>query len=332
MAKRVFDEDTIALLKRDNADARPLSDSEPQHGWAGGLHELDTEFSCEKNLRGRYVSWAFRVTEDKPPPGRIKALAEMEMVAAEKDGRKLPWSEAKEIALEAVTEEGKDGRYTRHTVIPVVWDGEDGEVWYGAASEKWVTLFTALFAGTFGVELEQVTASTFHNDNAMPPDMNPVWMEPDSDDWLGNDLMMWLLARDRVGEHVVAGATVAVMNRVELACPAGEKGRDVVTTTCPAKSPEVTTAVRDGRVARKVGLIVVTPGGTQYEFTLAAERWAVTGAKVPDNEDLDGMEADVARLDACRELFTTMDAVMSEFVAGHEEHNKLVREWTAGGE
>ena len=325
-----WDEATVARIAGHNADARPLSDTEPQHGWTGGRHDLDFEFTTDRLLRGRYLCFGFRVTEDKYPAGRVKAMAEMEMAGAEKDGRRLDWKDAKATALETLAEEGKDGRFRHHTTVPLVWDGVTGDVWYGSAGEKHVGLFTALFAETFGVDLSPVTSGTFHNDNAAGPDENPVWIEDGTDDWMGNDFLMWMLARDRAGEHAVGGTIVAVTGKVDVACPRGETGRDSIAAECPAKVPELTTAVRAGKLARKAGLTVVPQSGLTYSFTLAAARGAVTGAKVPVDEDaVPGAETDVAMLDRCRELFETLDGLMRTFVTGHAEHLRAVTQWTS---
>ena len=327
-----WDDETVDRIAEHNADARLLSDTEPQHGWTGGRHDLDLDFTTDRLLRGRYLCFGFRVTEDKYPAGRIKALAEMEMAGAEKDGRRLDWKDAKATAMDTLAEEGKDGRFRHHSTVPLVWDGVTGDVWYGSAGEKHVGLFTALFAETFGVDVTPVTSGYFYSDNTAGPDENPVWVEDGTDDWLGNDFLMWLLARDRAGEYVVGGVTVAVVGKVDVACPRGETGRDGIAAECPAKVPELTTAVRAGKLARKAGLVTVPQSGATYSFTLAADRWAVTGAKVPVDEDATpGPDTDVATLDRCRELFETLDGVMRSFVNGHAANLRTVTQWTSEG-
>lgn len=326
-----FSDDDTAALAKHNADARPLSDTEPPFGWCGGKHELDMDFRTERLLRGEYLTFGFRVTENKPPAGRIKALAELEVSGAEKDGRKLSWDDAMETARATVDEEGKDGRYTRHVVVPVVWDGTTGQVWYGSTSDKYVPLFQTLFHETFGVELSSINADSLTADeDPWENTYDPVWF-PDSNNFIANDFLMWLLACDQAERYTVAGATFVVSKSVAVACPRGEDGRDTFTATCPAKVPELTTAIRKGLIARKVGLIVVPKEGHQYEFTLS-DGWTVTGAKLGDaDEDGDDVQAEVERLDRCRTLFRTIDAMLTEFVSQHAVNMSFVSQWTSEG-
>lgn len=316
----------IDLLKKFSVDHAKPSDLEPAHGWTAGRHPFDTDFSCEKNLVGKYLCFAFRVTELKLPTDRIKTLAEIEMIAAEKNGDKLSWEEAKNTAIATVEEESKDGRYDKHHMIPIVWDTEINEFWYGTTSEKWATLFEIHLQKTFGIEVEQLTSSHY-NDNLNPPESNPVWMEPESNDWIGNHFMMWLLAKDKLKEHVVRdGIVFMILDKIEMACPDGEKGRDVIATTHPSQSPEVDSAIRDGKLVRKIGMNVLCNGMT-VNLTLAAERFAISGAKIESDDELEGDAQLLDRLERCGSVFSTINRMMGVFVSDYEHNMKIVREW-----
>lgn len=330
LAYATFGDAEVAALAKHNADARPLSDSKPQHGWAAGTHELDLTITAAKCLRGPYMHWGFRVTTNDPPAGRVKTLAQAAFDRAEESDTPIPWDDAVESAESTVQEEAKDGRYTKHTLIPVVWDGERGQVWYGSGSAKWVTLFTQLFKDTFGVDLEPITAGTLAPTevNAVVPEA--VWC-PDGADVVGNEFLMWLLCRD--DNDLIGLTTVMAANSVSMACPFGQGGRDEFRHECPARMPELVLAARKGKVARKAGLTLASGDGKLFTATLQAETWAVTGGKLPDaDEDLTGEQADVARLDLCRQLFDELDGLIQSFVQDYAANCDAVKRWLQGGE
>ncbi len=325
-----FGDDEINALARHNADARPLSDSEPQHGWAAGTHELDLTITAAKCLRGPYMHFGFRVTTNDPPAGRVKTLAQAAFDRAQDDGNPIPWDDAMESAEATVEEEGKDGRYVKHTLIPIVWDGERGQVWYGSGSDKYVGLFTDLFADTFGVELEPITAGSLAPAGKCQLVPEAVWC-PDGEDVVGNEFLMWLLCRDDA--EPVGGTTVMVANSVSMACPLGQNGRDEFRYECPARMPELVLAARKGKVARKAGLALATAGGDLFTVTLQGETWAVTGGKLMEpDEDLKGEQAELARLDMCRILFDTLDGLMRAFAQEYTANCDAVTRWLQGGE
>ena len=330
LAYATFGDAEITALAKNNADARPLSDSESQHGWAAGTHEFDLNITAAKCLRGPYLHFGFRVTTNDPPAGRVKTLAQVAFDGAEERGTPISWDEAMESAESVVEQEAKDGKYTKHTLIPVVWDGEKRQVWYGAGSDKWVTLFTQLFKDTFGVELEPITAGSLTPPGYTQLVTEAVWC-PDGEDLAGNEFLMWLLCRDDADP--VGQTTVMVANSVSMACPVGEGGRDEFRYECPARMPELVLAARKGKVARKAGLTLATGDGKLFTATLQAETWTVTGGKLPDvDEDLTGEHADVARLDLCRQLFAELDGLMHSFAQDYTANCDAVKQWLQGGE
>lgn len=322
-----FDHDDIRALNAHAFGTGDLSDSETPHGWGGGHHELDTTCSAEKNMRGDFLHFSFVAEEEKLPAGRIKALAQIEYDAA---NGKVRWFECLGSATAQVEEEGKDGRYKTRKVVPVVYDRSRNQVWFGHTSDKYAGLFADLFEVTFGKVLQPITAGSFWVGDE-PDHLVPVWVEDGKDDWLGNDFLMWLLARN---DHELIGkAVVSVRDTVQLACPIGEKGRVAVNLECPTRMPELVRAVREGKVARKAGVTVVTGDGQHFDFTLAAEGWRLSGVKVPDPDDgAKGDVAELARLELCRTLFDTVDGLMNAFTDGYEDNMRLVNEWTNVGE
>jgi hypothetical protein len=317
---RTFGEEDVAALAALSVHHTRTSDADGVGaGWCGGLHEADGELTCEKNLRGEFLHWSFRVSKVAYPAARLKALYHdilkgmMDASTLEHPTAKMRQT-AREEAQGQIEEEGNDGRYVKHTVIPVVWDGKTGQVWYGATSHSNVGLFADLFTTTFGVEVQDVTAGTFAGRDDFDPafcEEVPAWIpDAESDDWLGNEFGLWVLWRADAGE----GLNWLPVKRLTLACPYGMHGSDTFTHEFPVQLPEVRRALEEGKLPRDLGLCR-TDGDDPSSLTLQPERWAVSGVRLPEEEELpDGRQRDVARLEQCRALFAGLDELVREFV------------------
>jgi hypothetical protein len=280
--------------------------------WTTGEHELDGDFDCGKQLRGEYLQWAFRVTKFSPPSGRVKAAYKVELKGImDAAGANVPTAkmkrEAREAAQARIEEEGQDGRYLKRTLVPVVWDGATGEVWYGASSHSHLERFTTLFMNTFGVDVTPITSGQMVNaETEIEPCFMaepPVWC-PDGLDWMGNEFAMWCLWRHHGTNEDVQEVPV---NKLTLACPLGAGGTDTFTHEFPGTMPEVKRALADGKVPRQLGLIFLDDKGS-VSLTLDPERWVLSGVKLPDIEGVrPGPERDLARLDQCRQVFQSAD-------------------------
>lgn len=73
-----------------------------------------------------------------------------------------------------------------------------------------------------------------------------------------------------------------------LECPQGESGKGTIAADDPTHLPEAAQAIRSGKLPRKEGLTLVRHG-EQYELTLQAETFAVSGAKIQFIESLRGL-------------------------------------------
>lgn len=322
-----FGERHIASLAAFSINRTQAGDDGVQVGWSGGDHKYDGELSCEKNLRGEFLQWSFRVTKFAPPADEVRAVYLTELKGImDAAGVQVPTAkmkrEARESAQSLIEEKGKDGRYDRHTLVPVVWDGEKGQVWYGSASHGNVGPFIALFEQTFGVPLTPITAGSLlaatdpaGEDQGPDPAFGdpPAWC-PDGFDWLGNEFALWCLWRqatvDTVKEAALESVPV-VVNRLTMACPNGLYGSDTFTCDVPIRLPEFMTAARDGRLPRAFGLSLEpdTP------LTLDPELWVVSGCKVPDPEEMPpGIEGEVQRLEQCRDVFLQLDKLFEQFL------------------
>ena len=314
-------------------------------GWGGGDHKYDAEITPEKNLRGDFLHWAFRVTKFAPPADEVKAQFMIELKGLmDAAGVQVPTAkmkrEAREAAQSVIEEKGKDGRWDKHTLTPVVWDGKTGQVWLGTASHSNAGRFMDLFRLTFGVEIVPITpgmilAQTDPDGEDKAPDPafgNPAWC-PDGLDWLGNEFALWVIWNGNMESDGGGVDTPCVTNKVVLACPDGMYGTDTFAHVFPASLPEFRKALSDGRLPRTTGL-TLTGRGENTTLTLDPEAWVVSGAKVPELEDVPpGVERETQRLEQCRDLFTRLDDVYGQFLDtrlgdGWAEVAGRINQWT----
>jgi hypothetical protein len=303
-------------------------------GWTAGGHLFDTQFTCAKNLRGEFLLFDMRVDIVKLPAALLKAYTELELYALAKDNPSgQPTArqrrEAREAALIRLEEEGKDGRFTQRTRIPVVWDVKAGRVWFGSAAHKIVDRFTALFEETFGHALDHIhpgnldlqtplTAVTDWVGGVTPTEY--AWTDDVADGrWLGNDFLTWLLTECATGSgntiRTPRGDVVAMVHKsLNLECPQGKTGTAKFAHARPTRMPEVIQALKEGKLPRSAGLILMKDG-ERYEFTLAADHWAITAGKLPKPEDKpsDRAQAELQRLEAVRLMLETVEDLFLTF-------------------
>ena len=134
-------------------------------GWTAGDHILDTDFQLAKNIINDTLHFELRIDVDKLPNDLMRAYYSVELKALAKDNPSgLPSAkqkkEAKENARERLEAEAKDGRFRKRKCIPILWEAQSNELWFGATSMTHLERLTSLFQQTFGLQLEAITAGT----------------------------------------------------------------------------------------------------------------------------------------------------------------------------
>lgn len=298
-------------------------------GWTAGGHRRDTRFGV-KNVLGEFLAFDFRRTKDAIPAAVVRDhTAELLAGMLAESGFAEPTPKQKRLAREQgrelAEEEAKDGRFRKHTTVPVVWDRREGRVWFGSGSSALIDRFVVLFGQTFGVTPVPVGPATIAGPELRGlatqwvPGVTPdeyLW-SPDVDrpHHLGNEFALWLLWRsDRDGGEI-ADKVLMSARTLTLDCPRGQTGHDTVRHESPISLPEVRRALQAGKLPRSLGLTVVADGD-QYELTLHADRWAVTAARLPKPGDDVPTAADqraVYRLESVRALFTLLESLFGYF-------------------
>ena len=322
-------------------------------GWAGGDHVLDLGIDLGKNVVDDALHLAMRIDADKIPSALLRAYTQIEIEALAQGNpsgvaTKAQRQEAKENARKRAESEAADGRFRRLNQYPMLWDGRTNTLYAGSTSTSVLDRLQSLFRETFDRELEPITAGTIAQ--ALFPEptgdagllaasfesgrfttggdpASPVaklaWSGDDETglDYLGNEFLVWIWHSLQNSGGTIAlsdGSEVSVIlaKTLTLDCPRGETGRDQLADDLPTRLPEALRALQAGKLPRRSGMILVRQGA-QYELTLQAESFAVTGAALPKPEDgpLSPSELRVARLESLRHLTQTLDLLFAAYLS-----------------
>ena len=321
-------------------------------GWAGGDHVLDLNIDMGKNIVDDALHLAMRIDTDKIPSALLRAYTQIEIdgfaqLNPSGVATKAQRQEAKEIALKRAEAEAADGRFRRLKHHPVLWDGRTNTLYAGTTSSSVLERLQALFRETFDRELEPITAGSLAQ--ALSDDPNGdagvlaasfengrfttniekgsepsilAWSGDDQTglDYLGNEFLVWIWhAQQSSGGNIKLGdgsdVSVILAKTLTLDCPLGETGRDQLADEAPTRLPEAMRALQAGKLPRRAGMMLVRQGA-DYELTIQAESFAVSGANLPKPEGgrLSPHESRIARLESLRHLTETLDLLFAAYL------------------
>lgn len=331
-------------------------------GFTAGAHILDMNFSLEKNIVNDALVFGLRVDTNKLPSDLLKAYTQMELAGIlEASGAEYPSRnmrlQAREAAEERLNKEGKTGKFRKMKQFPVLWDIQKKVVLFGGSNQTAIERFVSLFKEAFGRTLTRRTAGSVAHDVAQEEDKTrsledlqptaftgnaqtiPIaWIAQSfgTRDFLGNEFLMWLWWYiDTEGDtiEVSDGSTVTCMmaRTISLECPLAETGKETITSESPVRLPETKRAVQAGKLPRKAGLILVRHD-QQYELSLQAETFSVSGGALPKLEKESGRAEEEDRVDQIREFTDTLDLLFGVFVSRRlspqwKKDVEAIREW-----
>ncbi|MFO0974722.1 MAG: hypothetical protein U1A27_14970 [Phycisphaerae bacterium] len=330
------------------------SAARPDHvecGWVGGDHVLDRHFAVEKNVVGETVHFGLRIDTARCPADLMRAYTRLELDAllhaagAERPTR-TQRREARANAERRVEREVREGRFHRAKFVPVLIDSAADAVLLGSAAPAVFDQFHPLYHTTFGRRIEQLSAGKLayrlaeaHGagrqvEQAMPSafvkhprgESSPgvLWTQHDaaSRDFLGNEFLLWLWWRvSEQGDAIALAdrrdAAVVFLKSLTLECPWALSGKISILADAPTSLPEARRALRTGKLPRRAGLMIASQG-LQFELSLSAETFAVTGAVITDPEaDADDSDAGpdaIERVSQVRTLCQTLDGLFDVFL------------------
>lgn len=343
----VFSTDTLDALNKHkigNGRAAIASADGIDSGWIAGDHILDRKFDLAKNIVSDTLQWALRIDAFKIPPDLLRAYAaeELEALSASNPSgnpSNRQRREAKDRAKERLEDEARDGRFVKRKAHGLLWDLPSGELLVSGAGAPALDRLFPLFDETFGTGLEPLSAGrhafllaetrnlTRAIDDATPSAFvqgratDRMHWSPDqtSRDFLGNEFLAWLwFVVEERGDSLKlrddSEAAVLPVRTLTLECPAGETGKETITSDAPTRLPEARRALQSGKLPRKMGFIV-SRHDQQYEFTLSAETLAVSGLKLPAPEGDNERVRDEERIGYLRDFLETLDLMFDAFLA-----------------
>jgi hypothetical protein len=157
----------------------------------------------------------------------------------------------------------------------------------------------------------------------------------DNYDYLGNEFLLWLWWYwETQGESLELsdGSSVSGLfaRTLSLDCPLGESGKETISSDSPVVLPEAKQGIQSGKLPRKAGLLLVR-NDEQYELTLQAETFAISGGKITklgDDKTLDAHE----RIASINDFAETLDLLFDVFCERRlgktwKSDLKSLREW-----
>lgn len=341
--KQFKDEHIEVLAKLGAASSHSEGAESVTTGFVAGDHLFDTQFAFEKNIIDNALHCGVRVDTNQVPSAIKKAWTQIELIALCKEntsGRptKAQRQEAKDIVEARCEEEVRTGKYHKMSEFPVLWDASQQLLYIGSSSASAITHAADLFSRGFEIELARISAGTIVNqwaeenekqsalDDLSPvaflpnqPAPDSVWLNEfaESYDYLGNEFMMWLwwyLENQSDTFALPDGSELTAMfaRTLSLECPLGENGKETISYECPIKLPEAMQAIRAGKLPRKAGLTLVRHN-QQFDLTLQAETFGISGARIQADEAEDAEEIRVNRIDSIRNLGETVDLMLKSF-------------------
>ena len=350
-----FQQEHIDALERFAASGNQMPSAETTNvGFIAGEHLFDVRFDIEKNVIDNALHCAIRVDTNQVPSAIRKAWLQMELIALSKDntsGRptKAQRQEAKEAVEQRCEDEARTGKYHKMQEFSVLWDAQQQLLYIGSSSSSAISHCADLFSRAFEVELTRISSGTLVSqwaeqskktdqlDNLTPAAFLPqhgqadsVWLNEfaESYDYLGNEFMLWLwwhLETQADTFTLSDNSEVSVMfaRTLTLECPLGETGKETIAYESPVKLPEALQAIQAGKLPRKAGLTLVRHN-QQFDITLQAESFAISGAKIQADEADDAAEMRVNRIEAIRNLGETIDLLFQTFC-----ERRLSNKWSS---
>ncbi|MFK7735187.1 MAG: hypothetical protein AB8B50_04115 [Pirellulaceae bacterium] len=360
----IFAEEQIKILSKHAAGRSETTAIENVHtGFLGGDHLFDQDFNVNKNIVNDALHVSVRIDTNKIPAAIRKAWLQMEIAGIAKDSEdgivsKAQRKEAKEAMEQRCEVEAATGKYRKMQSFPLLWDYHHETLYFGGSVGNAAGLCMELVESCFGVELSRIGAGAIatqwgiENDRyAEVDDLQPIsfvdgkisshhWSNEHSlaPDFLGNEFLMWLWwTLENEGDTIALpdGSSVTAMmaKTLTLECPHAESGKETITAECPIKLPEAMQAIRSGKLPRKAGMTVIR-NDRQFDLTLNAETFGISGAKIhlEDDEDFDCND----RIDAIRLLGETTDLMLHAFCAlrtspDWNKERKSIQKWLTQG-
>ncbi len=337
-----FDQEHIDLMAKHAAGKFETGSTENVHtGFLGGAHLFDQDFDLDKNVINDAIHFGVRIDTNQIPAAIKNAWLQIELAARAKDNpsgvaTKSQRKEAKEAVEQRCEVEAATGKYRKFQPFSLLWDYGYEMLYFGGTAGTASGHCADLLERVFQVELGHVSAGTIAQawaieadryaemDDLVPAAFCPgpahgsvAWANEHSQapDFLGNEFLLWLwwmleTQTDTITIPDGSEVTAMLAKTLTLECPVGESGKETITAESPVKLPEAMQAIQHGKLPRKSGMTLVRDG-QQFDLTLQAETFGISGAKIILDEDVEFENED--RIEAVRTLCDTVDGLFHTF-------------------
>ncbi len=320
-----------------------LSAEQARAGLLAGDHLFDLEFELEKNIIHEAMHFAMRIDTNQIPAAVRKAWLQMELAvfraeSPERRPNKAERQEAKDAVEARCEDAARSGQYRKMQQFPILWDAKYATLYFGGSSPNASDVCKELLEKAFKLELSRLSCGRLATEWAaqarrrtaldeasptrFPADGAPAsiqWWNGQSGnfDFLGNEFLMWLWWQWETESDTIQlpdGSAVAGMfaRTLTVECPLGDSGKGTITSEAPTSLPEAMQAIRTGKLPRRAGLTLVRHG-QQYDLTLQAESFAVSGARIRIEEKVEGRDMAEERIEGLRGLQETLELLFQTF-------------------
>jgi len=296
-----------------------------QAGWVAPGHVYDTDFDAEAVLFGPHMLFGLRIDTNRLPAEIRRAHRAMAEAARSADSEtgftsRREKRDAREEADEQCRRELATGRHVRSRMLPVLWNVRKRLLYCPVFSDTAAGALRDLFEATFNAALEPLSAGGLarrllarrgarrdYEDLTPSPFTSPPaaargeegrdvstpvapwsFAGPEPKDFLGNEFLIWLWAQSEIESALIETSrgevAVAIDRALDMDCAWNVTGKLTLRADQPTRLPEPARALQIGKWPRKAGLIVAARG-EQWEFMFQADRFLITGCKIPRPEE-----------------------------------------------
>ena len=334
----------LELFSQEKAGNLDAVKDEPQIGWVGGHHLLETTIDESTAICGGMVYLNLRKAERKIPSSWLKAVCKREERAYQQTHQtsRVPSNIKKEIKEKAVADYLPQVPPTL-VGIPMVIDLKSQMLYLGTASTAQIDLFIETFYKTIGIEPFPVNPDYFLAEDfqiAAVDLPNVMFSESgDGEVTTGRDFLTWLwyfseqdgggaLTVDPYGEfafYIQGPLTFSIASETRGAAENTVKNGD------PLRAAESKTALTVGKKLKKAK-VVLERGNDVWTGAFDADQFAFNGLTLPDGDEMEPESAFAERIANLNIFRTVLAAYFKRFVKTllsdkwGEEENKI-RQW-----
>ncbi len=344
-------DDALARLQRQSAGPLERIKDEPEWGWVGNPHLLETRIDEQTAYSGGRLHLGLRQAQRKIPAALLQAECRMqELLRMAEDKLEFLNARAKKEIKQDVIDRLLPEMPPQLTGIPFVVDQSEQRLYCGAVSQKQLDQFSLCFSDTFGFTPVQITpeeavAMQFGITAESLPRLNFSPEQPDHmvGGTIGQDFLTWLwyftstnhgaLPKTRLGEFF------CMVDGPLLMVDESENDRGARETSIrkglPTQSMEAQTALRTGKKLRQARILcglgqagavaAGQPADIGWEVTLDADQFGFRSLKLPEGEAMDADSVFEERLGYVQTFLELTFGLFGRFIAEIRDDDKFMR-------